>query len=87
MVGQNVSHMDNQTYACVKWLTGAYKNTITHDVKVDWILEFDGVRDESYAIEWRVQPKPRAGWKVFDGVVLEASGKYNTFSITNDVLR
>lgn len=71
-----------KTYACVKWLTGMYKDTITHDVDLSWILDFDGRKlDETYVIEWRVAPKPaRGGWKVFDGMVLEVSGKYTTSS-------
>lgn len=67
---------NKKTYACVKWLSGAYKDSITHDVDLEWIVDFDARNlEESYVIEWRVSPKPRTGWKVFDGLVLEVSGK------------
>ncbi|KAK3932906.1 Hydroxyproline O-galactosyltransferase GALT2 [Frankliniella fusca] len=47
--------------------------TYTHNVDVGWIHAFDPQvpLEESYATEWRVPPQPKAGWPVYDGIVLE----------------
>lgn len=64
--------------ALVKWLEGEHKGRYTHNVNIDWfmnLLAASPTRGETYAIEWRVPPKPRAGWPVIDAVVLEISCK------------
>lgn len=74
-----------EKFALVKWITGAYADTMTHNVKISWIKDFQeenyhAAADESYIIEWRVPPQPKAGWPLFDGVVLEISGTFGLAS-------
>lgn len=69
----------NSDHALVKWKDGVYEGRITHDVNVDWIVNFDSVSPEypeTYAIEWRVLPKPRNGWPVYNGLVMDVSCKF-----------
>lgn len=64
--------------ALVEWLDGAYAGSYTHDVHTDWILNFEAMSPalpETYAIEWRVPPKPRNGWPLYNGRVLDVSCK------------
>ena len=74
-MGQRSS--DNRR-ALIKWTEGPDMGKLTYDLALDWILQFDAaapVFPETYPIEWRVPPKPRNGWPVWDGVVLEISCK------------
>ncbi len=66
-------------YALVRWLTGRDVGTMTHNVNCEWILNFDEESDldESQVIEWRVPPKPKSGWPLYDGQVLAVSGKFS----------
>jgi hypothetical protein len=67
-------------YALVEWVTGRYKGTLTSNVNIEWIKDFDGSdvgSDESVVVEWRQPPMPKAGWPLFDAKVLEVSGKYS----------
>ncbi|KAK3916164.1 ATP synthase subunit beta [Frankliniella fusca] len=62
--------------ALVKWVEGAHANQITPDVDLDWIIGIDAASPEfpeTYAIEWRVPPRPRNGWPVYDGLVMDIS--------------
>ncbi len=74
----------NQQYALVKWLSGENEGTYTHNVPMEWIRDFDPVKDvcfeESYIVEWRRPPMPRAGWDVYDCEVLEVSGECTSLS-------
>lgn len=66
-------------YALVRWLSGTYRNQMTHNVDISWIRDLndgDDFRDESYVVEWRIPPMPRSGWPLFDGKILEISGEY-----------
>lgn len=70
--------------ALVKWAEGAHANQITPDVDLDWIIGIDAASPEfpeTYAIEWRVPPRPRNGWPVYDGLVMDISCKFLPHSI------
>ncbi|KAK3931224.1 Indole-3-acetic acid-amido synthetase GH3.17 [Frankliniella fusca] len=44
--------------------------------QMDWIIGIDAASPEfpeTYAIEWRVPPRPRNGWPVYDGLVMVIS--------------
>jgi hypothetical protein len=65
-------------YALVKWLNGSDEGKLTHNVKTEWIVGFNPCKfstTKSYAIEWRVPPRPRNGWAVTDALVLDVSGE------------
>lgn len=67
-----------KTLALVKWLTGKEAGQFTHNVDLEWILNFDphsDFRQESHLVEWRTLPKPKNGWNVCDCQVLEISSK------------
>lgn len=69
--------------ALVKWLNGAEAGQFTHNVLVSWILNFDpdsDFRHESHVVKWKVPPKPKSGWPLFDCEVLEISGEYSNGS-------
>lgn len=75
--------------ALVKWLEGADEGTYTHDVNVKWIVNFDAKSPQypdTYAIEWRVLPKPRSGWPVFEGLVLDVSCEFYYFPSVSCIL-
>lgn len=70
-----------ENYALVRWLTGMYAGTYTHNVSTSWILNFDPDSEESQLVEWRKPPMPKTGsWPVYDCEVLEVSGTCNSFS-------
>ncbi|KAK3922743.1 Topoisomerase 1-associated factor 1 [Frankliniella fusca] len=63
-------------YALVKWTNPKHVGQFTHNVDTTWIRGFDpeeSFDSTGYTIEWRVPPKPRDGWNVYDGLVLEVS--------------
>ncbi|KAK3910049.1 Coiled-coil domain-containing protein 187 [Frankliniella fusca] len=69
-----------QQFALVRWLTGDYCGTLTPNVPLDWIRDFnetDGEYDESYVVEWRKPPMPRTGWPIFDGQIIDVSDNEN----------
>lgn len=69
--------------ALVKWLDGAHANTFTHNVSLDWIHGINATSPEfpeTYAVEWRVPPKPRNGWPLFDGYVIDISSEFPHFT-------
>lgn len=71
-------------FALVKWLSGKEKGKFTHNVQISWILLFDpeaDFRSESHIVEWRVPPRPKAGWPVADAQVLEVSSKYCVYVV------
>ncbi|XP_034245732.1 uncharacterized protein LOC117647870 [Thrips palmi] len=48
----------------------------THNAALDWIHDFDATSPrypETHAIDWPVPPKPRSGWPVIEGLVLDIS--------------
>lgn len=60
-------------YALVRWVSGIYKDELTHDVPVEWVQDLDVHGDfttESHIVEWRVPPKPADGWLLFNGEIL-----------------
>lgn len=62
--------------ALVKWLEGVDEGTFTPDVQLGWITNFDAACPcfpDTYGIEWRVGPKPKAGWPVIEALVLDVS--------------
>lgn len=73
-----VHSVPKRTCALVRWVDGPDEGLYNHDVDVKWIVNFNpkSPRPETYAIEWRQQPKPRAGWPVYNGEVLDVSGKF-----------
>lgn len=76
---KDTSGDSNRLHAMVEWEDGAEAGQITHNVDVDWILDFDAASPEfpeTYAIEWRVPPRPRNGWPVLNGRVLDVSCKF-----------
>ncbi|XP_034254593.1 uncharacterized protein LOC117653198 [Thrips palmi] len=69
------SSVDNRR-ALVKWLDGADAGSYSHDIELDCIVELDSASPEypeTYAIEWRVGNKPRNGWPVHEGYVIDIS--------------
>ncbi|KAK3907151.1 Lysophospholipase 1 [Frankliniella fusca] len=72
-----MSQRQQSYYALVRWLSGQCAGTLTHNVSVSWILNFD--KDdfdpwESFTVEWRKPPMPRGGqWPLYDCLVLEVS--------------
>ncbi|KAE8738352.1 hypothetical protein FOCC_FOCC016172 [Frankliniella occidentalis] len=66
----------SRRYCLVKWLSGRDVGTLTHNLDLDWVKDFeesDDYRVESHVIEWRVPPMPKSGWPLFDGEILEIS--------------
>lgn len=73
------------SYALIKWIDKSNnKNKYTPDIPVDWILDFDEQRyrkgkvdrDKAYVIQWCNGKKPpKAGWKCYDGIVIDVSSK------------
>ncbi|CAG5090572.1 Protein of unknown function, partial [Cotesia congregata] len=80
--------MVHQLYALVKWIDdGIDKNKYTPDVPIEWILGFDLKQfnanavneEESDVIEWRdTKNKPKSGWKLFNGIVIDISSRRST---------
>lgn len=77
--GSSESSEGSGLMALVKWMTGKFSGTFTHNVDTRWVLQFnpDDYLGESHVVEWRVPPKPRSGWPVWDGEILEVSGEYS----------
>lgn len=72
----NTGHSTSTLLALVEWLGDHVGERYTHNVDTTWIKDFDPLQplsEESYVIDWRVPPKPRAGYPVWDGKVLLTS--------------
>lgn len=76
------SNPSRKQFALVKWLDGACKDTYTHNVEVSWIRGFDPDSlpfEDSFAIEWRQPPRPKNGWPVYNGLVIDVSCKLSAY--------
>lgn len=68
---------EDERLALVKWLSGIYEGTMTHNVPVSWILRFKenfGPR-ESFTVEWRRQSRRSGQWPLYDCIILDVSGE------------
>ncbi|XP_034233030.1 uncharacterized protein LOC117640568 [Thrips palmi] len=73
----NSSRVTSDMFALVKWLNGPHAGTLTPNLNVKWIREFNPVdhhdASEAYVVEWRRPPMPRSGWPLYDCNVLVVS--------------
>lgn len=79
----SVSESSGGDRALVRWRDGKYKGAYTHNVSLDWVLNYDPtcILPETYAVEWRQPPKPKNGWPVLNADILEISGEFDTASV------
>lgn len=79
---------EKKIFALVKWIGGAFDNTFTPAVPVEWIKDFDPQNfmpededeDLSYVVEWRENKKgrkPKSGWKCYDAQIIAISCEFS----------